>query len=212
VESFKDGIFIYESATVPDNLKLVDTIADRFKNYPEAAQTLVQIAHSLDEAAVMIDEFKATNCGSAYSLAILNLNMFGSMQEFNFMMSPNVLGDPRIIFLASLKTVVPEAYAFAKEKIHREADTQLGAPSCIDSYGSANREEASERLAKLACAYLHEFEERNKAKRGRTAVLLNSEALSQMKNMSTIYYGNRGRTSGIYRPADRPPDPSSSKH
>jgi hypothetical protein len=208
VNSWKDAIFMFESASVPDELKLVDSIAERFKPFPEAENTLIQVTHSLEEAAVVIDKFKARTCGSAYSLAVVNLNMFGNMQEFNFLMSPSVLGDPRIIFVASLKSMAGESYAFAKNKVHREGETSLGAPSCIDCYSAANREEASERLAKLACAYLHEFDERANAKRGRTSVLLNSEALNQLKNSTTTYYGNRGRTSGIYRPVD----PGSSKH
>ena len=200
MESWKDAIFMFESAGVPDDLKLVDSIADRFSKYPEAASTLVQITHTLDDAAVSIDKFKAMTCGSAYSLTVINLNMFENMQEFNFLMGPSILGDPRTIFVASLKSMAGETYAFAKNKVHREAETSLGAPSCIDSYGSSNRVEASDRLARLACAYIHEFEERSNAKRGRTAVLLNSEALALLKSSSTTYYGNRGRTSGIYRP------------
>ena len=72
---------------------------------PVSLLTHATIADSLDEAAVCVDTFKAKNCGSAYTLAVLNLNMFGSSDEFNFMMQASVLGDPRMIFIASLKSM-----------------------------------------------------------------------------------------------------------
>ena len=174
-------------------------IAANFKALPDGDATLVQPCHTLDDAAVCIDGFKAKTCGSAYSLAIINLNMFGTREEFEFLMQPSLLGDPRMIFLASLKSMTGESYTFAKNKVNRESDTSYGAPSCIDCYASSNREEASVRLATLAKAYLKEGEQRLQAKRSGTAILLDTEALQQLRASTTTYYGNRGRTSGVFR-------------
>ena len=199
MDVWKDAIFVFESAAVPDELKIVDQITASFKKLPESETTLVQVCHGLDAAAVCIDGFKAKTCGSAYSMAVINLNMFGTREEFNFLMQPSVLGDPRIVFLASLKSMTGECYAFAKNKVNRESETQFGAPSCIDCYASNNREEAADRLAKLMVAYLLEGEQRLQAKRNGTQVLLDSEALRQLKTSSTTYYGTRGRSTGVFR-------------
>ena len=199
MDAWKDAIFLFESAAVPDELKLIDLIAANFKTLPGGEATLLQACHTLDDAAVGIDSFKAKTCGSAYSLAIINLNHFGTREEFNFLMQPTLLGDPRIIFLASLKSMAGESYTFAKNKVNREADTSYGAPSCIDCYAASNREEAAPRLALLAKAYLKEGEKRMEAKRSGTAILLDTEALQQLRVSTTTYYGNRGRTSGVFR-------------
>jgi hypothetical protein len=199
VDVWKDAIFVYESGAVPDELKVVEQITSSFKKLPEAQTTLVQVCHGLDAAAVCIDGFKAKTCGSAYSLAVINLNMFGTRDEFNFLMQPSVLGDPRIIFVASLKSMTGECYTFAKNKVNREGETQFGAPSCIDCYASNNREEAADRLAKLMVAYLHEGEQRLQAKRSGTQILLDSEALQQLRTSTTTYYGSRGRSTGVFR-------------
>jgi hypothetical protein len=89
-------------------------------------------------------------------------------------------------------------YTFAKNKVNREGETQLGAPSCIDCYASSNREEAATRLSTLMCAYIKEVEQRSQAKRN-MSVLLESEVLRQLKTSNTTYYGNRGRATGIIR-------------
>src|SRR5689334_25074866 len=102
MEDFKDAIFIYETDELPAELKVVDAIYEEFELVPERKTTLVQLAHSLEQAAPAIDSFKARTCGSPYTLAIINLNMFNT-NELNFIMRPEVLGDPPTIFLASLK-------------------------------------------------------------------------------------------------------------
>lgn len=199
MDAWKDAIFMFESAAVPDELKIIEHIAVEFRKLSPDTSTLLQICHSLEHAASSIDAFKAKTCGSAYSLAIVNLNMFGTREEFNFLMQPTVLGDPHIIFLASLKSMAGDCYAFAKNKVNRESETAFGAPSCIDCYAASNREEAAGRLAKLAVAYLQEAEERLKAKRSGTAILLDSEALRQLRSSTTTYYGTRGRSTGMFR-------------
>jgi len=199
VDTWKDAIFMFESAQVPPELKIVDQIAENFRATPESQMVLVQVCHSLDEAAVTIDSFKARTCGSAYTMAVINLNMFGTREEFNFMMQPSVLGDPRTIYLASLKSMAGEGYTYAKNKVNRESDTQFGAPSCIDCYGASNRDETAARLSTLLVAYLQEEAERLQAKRSGTQILLDSEALRQLKSSTSIYFGNRGRVSGFYR-------------
>jgi len=203
VDSWKDGIFMYESRQVPEELQIVSLIARAFKDEPEHSTTLVQVTHSLDEAAGFVDNFKAQTFGSASSLAVVNLNFFGTMQEFNFLMQPDILGDPRMIFVASLKSMTGEQYTFAKSQVQRERETSLGGPSCIDCYSANNREEAAARLGKLMAAYLREGEERMRLKRSGTFVL-HSEVLEQLRASTTTFYGNRGRGTMVIRASALP--------
>ena len=199
MDEWKDAVFLFESGSVPDELKLIERIATQFNSAAESATTLLNVCHSIDEAAATIDAFKAKTCGSAYTLAVINLNMFGTSDEFNFMMQPTVLGDPRTIFVASMKSMAGDMYTFAKNKVNHESETQFGAPSCIDCYGASNRDEAAIRLSKLTIAYIHESERRVEAKRSHSSIMLESDALRQLKSSTTTYYGNRGRTTGIIR-------------
>ena len=69
MEDFKDAIFMYETEELPADLKVMDSIYEEFEMLPERKTTLVQLCHSLENAAPAIDSFKARTCGSPYSLA-----------------------------------------------------------------------------------------------------------------------------------------------
>jgi hypothetical protein len=194
MDDFKDAIFMYETRDLPPELKVMDGIYEEFEVLPEKQTTLVQIAHTLEEAAPLIDEFKARSCGSPYSLAIINLNMFHT-NELNFIMQPEVLGDPQTIFLASLKYMVGDAYALARDKSLRESDSIERSPSCVDCYGVHNRDSTYGRVAQLAAAYLREAEIRTQAKR-RGQVPDTASAVEQLKKSQTTFFGKKMR-SGI---------------
>lgn len=194
MDDFKDAIFMYETKDLPDELKVMDGIYEEFEVLPEKQTTLVQLAHNLEEAAPLIDEFKARSCGSPYSLAIINLNMFHT-DELNFIMRPEVLGDPQTIFLASLKYMVGDAYALARDKSLRESDSIERSPSCVDCYGVHNRDSTYGRVAQLAAAYLREAEIRTQARR-RGQVPDTASAVEQLKKSQTTFFGKKMR-SGI---------------
>src|SRR5260221_13356190 len=98
MEDFKDAIFIYETADLPADLQVIESIFEEFELLPQSRTPLVQKSHSLEQAAPLIDAFNARTCGSPYSLAIINLNMFHP-NELNFILRPDVLGGPQPIFL-----------------------------------------------------------------------------------------------------------------
>jgi hypothetical protein len=191
VEEFKDAIFVFEAASLPPELQVVQGIADKFKTTPEGATTLVQICRTMDEAAITLDDFKAKTCGSAYSLAVINLNAFPSLAELKFLMSPPVVGDPQTVFVASLKYMNGDLTAFAREKVQRESEQGGRTPSCVDSYSAANLEETHGRISELLCAYLREAEERAKAKRSGTAFFGSSAAEELLRKSGTAFYGRK---------------------
>jgi hypothetical protein len=200
--TWKNAIFMYESSLVSDDLKLVDQIAQNFRAEKEAAHTMVQVCRSLEQSAIAIDDFKGKTCGSAFSLAVINLNMFGTKDEFNFLMQPNVLGDPRMIFLCSLKSMTGDLYTYAKNKVIREAEAALCAPSCIEGYAPNHRVDAAAMMGRLAAAYLRETEERLDAKR-RGTVLFNSDAMKILLASNSTFYGKKTtQITGIFRPLD----------
>lgn|GEM_PF-2007944 len=195
---FKNAIFLFELKEVPPELQVISGIAEAFGQFNEASRTLVQQSRALEDAAVTIDDFKARTCGSAYSLAIINLNFMTDIREIEFLLRPNVLGDPRTIFMASLRYMVGDAYGLAKDKVQRENECRERSPSCIDCYSSSNRDEVFPRISVLSSAYLLESEEWAKGKReGRTGVL-STHASRLLTKSSTGFFG-RGMTSGIYR-------------
>jgi hypothetical protein len=100
----RDSVFMYESRDLPGDLQVMEQISKKFGTTPEAATTFWQVSCSLEEAAKNIDTFKAKTCGSTYNLAVINLNMFAKGDELAFLLRPDVLGDPRTIFLCSLRT------------------------------------------------------------------------------------------------------------
>jgi hypothetical protein len=186
---FKDAIFIFEMAQVPEDLKVMQGIANCFRGLPETASTLVETADNLDGAAQMIDQFKNKMCGSAYSLAIINLNLMSDVREVEFLLRRNILGDPRTIFMASLKYMVGDAYAFARDKVQRESQTMDRSPSCIYRYGSANRTEIYQPVAEVAVAYLREAEEALKKQPG--VYRADTHATKLLRKSETAFIGNR---------------------
>lgn len=186
---FKYAVFMFEDIEVPDDLKVMKAVAEVFSKLPQAATTLVQVAHTLEEAAPLVDNFKAQTCGSPYTLAIISLNMMTDVREVDFLLRSDVLGDPRTIFLASLKYMVGDAYALARAKIQREDQTPLLSESCLECYGSGNRDEVPPRIAQLAAAYLHEAEELEKARQEGRVGLVDPSASGLLKKSQTAFYG-----------------------
>lgn len=189
MQAFKDSIFCFEEASIPDDLRVVDRIYKLLHSIPNSA-TLIQYCQTLEKAATAIDEYKAATCGSPYALAIINLNEIKDPRELAFLLKGNVLGNPRTIFLNSLRRVNEQVYAIAKEKVMREAAEAGRTPSCIDCYGAGNREEICARVSQLARAYLREDDERQKAKQsGLHAALAPKPAADILKKSATAFHG-----------------------
>jgi hypothetical protein len=204
VEEFKDAVFLYESSALPPELQIVDGVAERFAVQPESETTLIHLCHSLEEAAEKIDWFKAKTCGSAYSLAIININMMTHVDELKFLLRGDVVGDPRTIFLASLRYMVGDIYAFARDKVTRESDEEKGrSPSCISTYGATSREDTWQLASDLCTAYLREADERAKA-RARGETVLEGKAEEMLRKSGTAFHGKNLRRppgmTGVARP------------
>ena len=210
MDDFKDAIFIYEMASVPPELKVAEALAEKFKSLPEAQTTRLETATTLERAAVLIDNFKAITCGSAYSLAIINLNMMTDIRELEFLLRPNVLGDPRMIFLASLKFMVGDAYALAREKVQRESEIRGRSPSCIYRYGAANREDLLKPVSEIAAAYLRESEELLRAKRQGAPALVETHVTKMLRRSETAFLGSKFN-SGVLKSVD-PSTPARSEN
>ena len=197
MEEFKYAIFGFEQAALPDELRIVDLIIQEFQKLPHAQDTRFEVSGSLDAAGAEIDAFKAKTCGSAYNLALFNLNQFSSPAELTFLLGAKVLGDPRSVFLATLRTIHGPVYSIAREKVEREAEaiaqgTLHGAPSCIDSYTSAGRTESAALSAQILNAHLEETEQRARTKQ--TGIIFPnvfSKASELMRRSTTIFCGHR---------------------
>lgn len=194
---FKHALFVFELATLPDDLKVCDNIVREFKKTLEGKTTFIASAGTVSEAALKIDDFKNQHCGSGFTLAIFNLNMLEKLDEFQFLMQKSVLGDPRTIFVGSMRHLAGPVNAEARNKVIREDELRFGAPSCIDIYSAANRDDVSARIGKLAAAYLRDSDERARVgKSGSIFLQHSSPALDELYNIPSAFYGNR-----IKRPA-----------
>jgi hypothetical protein len=210
MSAFKYAILAFEQEDLAEDLRVVDSICAEFQKQPHSASASLQVVKSVDAAGPVIDAFKARNCGSAYNVALLNLNQFPSAPELEFLLSVPVLGDPRAIFLVSLRTIQAPIYSVARVKVEREAlkisqGTLAGAPSCIDTYTTANRAETAGRVAQILNAYLEEEEMREKAKlTGMSLPSALSPATELMQRSSTVFFGRRSsKTSAFMRPVSR---------
>jgi cytochrome c553 len=201
VSDFRHAIFLFESEGVPEELRVIDGVVAAFAERPEATKTLAMHSRGIDDAALQLDNFKARTCGSPVTLAIINLNMFPSVKELQFLMQLDVLGDPRTIFLASLKYMSGEIYTFAREKVARESEVIDRTPSCIDCYGAPNRDNVYPRVAELSSAYLIEAETREEKLRNRGDVALEPAAVQLLRKSETTFFGKNGN-SGRFRPVD----------
>lgn len=194
---FKDALFVFELGTLPDELKVCRRIIDEFKRMPESQSTFVASASSVDSAAIQIDAFKNMHCGSGFTLAIFNLNLLDNVDEFHFLMQKSVLGDPRTIFVGTMRHMASAVYTEARNKVIREDELRFGAPSCIDSYGASNRDEVFARVGKLAAAYLLDSEQRSRVgKTGTVFMQRTSPALEELYKIPTAFYGNRLKRPG----------------
>lgn len=191
MDEFKDAVFMYEAGALPPDQQVMAGIATAFSQLPQGSTTLLQVAHNMEEAALLIDQFKAKTCGSAYSLAVLNINMMDCVEDLKFLLRGDVLGDPRTIFLASLRFMTGDIYGLAKEKVQRESEVAGRTPSCIDCYGSTSHEEVSARITAIIAAYLQEAEERAKARHGGAVVYGASPAEELLRKSQTTFYGKR---------------------
>lgn len=198
---FKYAVFMFESAALPDELKVIRAVREAFCVLPATAPTLVQTAYVLEDAAHLIDQFKVQTCGSAYSLAIINLNMMADVKEVDFLLRGDVLGNPRTIFLTSLKYMVGDAYSRARDKIQGESATPGLSSSCVDCYSAANRNDVPQRIAELAHAYLREAEELEKARRSGTFNSLADPSASQILQKSQTAFFGKTMKSGVWRAA-----------
>lgn len=200
---FKYALFAYESGELPEPQRVVEGILDVFRAGPFKAETWITRAASLEEAAAEADRFKSRTCGSAFNLALINLNGLPGAEELRFLLRPNVLGDPISLFMVSLKMMQGDLYTTAKEKVEREAQKgnapgTYRSPSCLDGYSPVTREEAAARCGELLTAYLREAEERAAARqegRDRFLSLRNSPVTQVLRKSQTTYYGRRSGVS-----------------
>jgi cytochrome c553 len=201
---------MFESSGIPAELSVAEGLRTAFSLLPEAQNTLVMLAQSLEQAAPVLDDFKARTCGSPVTLGVINLSAMPSLRDLDFLLKNAVLGDPRTVFLASLKTVDGECYARAREKVTRESADVNRSPSCIDCYGAPNRDEVYPRISQLIAAYIRETEQREATLRTRGAVALeDSMAIKLLKKSETTFFG---RSRGSARMTDtqtrlKPVDP-----
>lgn len=203
MSDFRHAVFFFEAAEVPEDLRVTDGILAAFANRPEAGKTLAISARTIDDAAQQLDSFKARTCNSPVTLALLNLNMFPSVKELEFLLQGNVLGNPRTIFLASLKYMSGEIYALARDKVAAESAVPDRTPSCIDCYGAPNRNSVFPRVAELIGAYLQEAELRDMAMRNRSDHQLEPAAVQLLRKSETTFFGKHG-ASGRFRPVESP--------
>jgi hypothetical protein len=193
--SFKDAMFVLEMGGLSEDLKVCAEIVREFKTTAEAQTTYIVTATSVEDAAEKIDAFKNAHCGSGFTIALINLNMFEELDEFKFLMQRSVLGNPRTIFVGSMRHMTGPVYTEARNKVIREDEIRFGAPSCIDSYGASNRGEVFGRLGRLAAAYLRDSEERTRhGKTGSLFMQRTSPALEELYKIPTAFYGNRKRS------------------
>jgi hypothetical protein len=189
---FKDALFVFELDDLSEDLKVCKQIVREFKRTAEGQTTFIVQVGSIEEAAAKIDEFKHQNCGSGFTLAIMNLNLFDSVDELKFLMDKGVLGNPRTIFVGSMRHMAAPVYAEARSKVIREDEIRFGAPSCIDSYGASNRGDVYARIGKLAAAYLRDADERSRVGRvGTVFMSRTSPALEELYKIPTAFYGSR---------------------
>ncbi len=179
---------------MPIACRLLDRITCQFEDSEYAEFTLLQTAHSMEEAAEMIDSFKAKTCGSAYSIALINLNHFPDNRFMDLLMSERGLGDPWTIFQATLRSIDGPLYALARDKVEREDEEvgsagKSGIPSCIDAYTPNTLEEAAERVCEILCARLEELETRAKLRKtGRFTSISPTE--KAMRKSNTTFFGS----------------------
>jgi hypothetical protein len=210
MSTFKYAVFAFELEGLAEDLRIMDAVAAAFQKLPKAAGAFVQVVKSMGQAGPVIDAFKEKSCGSAYNLAVINLNQFPSAPELEFLLGEKVLGDPRSVFLVSLRGIQAPIYSVARVKVEREAQrvaegSLYGAPSCVDTYTPANRAETAARVAGILNAYLEEDELREKARLSGTVLpSALSPATEMMRRSNTVFFGRRpGQTSAFMRPASK---------
>jgi hypothetical protein len=207
------SLFAFEPDDLPEQQRVVAEIIGTLRRLqPFGEETFVVEAHSLEAAAEETDRFKAKTCGSAFNLALLNLNGIAATDELKFLLQPAVSGGPTTLFLASLSLMQGDIYATAREKVEREAgEASTGrtyrSPSCIYGYSPALKHEAVERCAALLSAYLEEAADRAKARREGGEQLLslyNSPVTNLFERFGNVFSGRKSSgVTGRYRAMPR---------
>ncbi|MBE7466304.1 MAG: hypothetical protein HS116_22755 [Planctomycetes bacterium] len=212
MQAFKYSVFGFESVGMPKEIQVVERIRKSLATGTHGRDTFFPIGQTLEHAAAQIDDFKAKNCGSAFNFAVINLNLLTSAQELRFLLDAKVLGNPRTIFLGTMRAVDGEIYAAARTKVEVEMDRILaekifGAPSCVEPYTEFNRDQAVEEMATLLNAFLDEQAMKERARQTATLVPGTiSPALDLMYRSPSLFYGRRGKpVSGRY-PSVNVPD------
>jgi len=196
MQPFKYAIFGFEIGALPAEQQILARISREFLKQPMSKDTLFQWANNLEDAAPLIDQFKAKTCGSAYNVALININQLASDQELSFLLSGRVLGDPRTVFLASLRFFQGPVYSMAREKVEREAETlaataAYGAPSCIETYAPIDLDERVPSVARLLNAYLEDEDLRAKSRQTMQSLPRISKAAELMRQSTTAFFGRR---------------------
>lgn len=207
MQPFRFAIFGFENARLPADLQLVEQIRKAFvAKQPHGKDTLFEIKGTMEDAAKCIDEFKGNTCGSAFTIAVMNLTDSPSLMELEFLMGQDVLGNPATIFLASLKSLQADIYAYARNKCEVEYDRitqkrEYAAPSCIDSYSATTRADVAARVAEILNAHLEDKAAREKARQtGQMMPPTNSVAMEALLKNDAIYHGQRRSSkTGVYR-------------
>jgi hypothetical protein len=209
---FKYALFVFENAGLAEELRICDRAVALFGSLPFAKAAVVQRATSPAEAAHQIDEFRARNCGSGFNAALMNLSGIQERAPLELLLGSEALGDPRTLFLASLRAIQGPIYQLAREKVDREGERVFeGAMpppgSCLDTYSPNTREEVAARAARLLVAYLQDEEERTSRRSSATVVLGLTHAGRLMRETPNLYCGRRAdqswgrkRDSGFFRP------------
>lgn len=202
----KYSIFGFELAQIPEEMRILGNVVVQFAQGPHGAHTLFQTADDLDAAAQVIDSFKARNCGSAYNLAVLNLNELKSDAELDFLLSGEVLGQPRTLFLAHLRHLQGPIYAVARAKVERESElifsgTMGGAPSCLISYTPATLEAMAVVGARILTAHLEDIATHERTKQtGMIPPFEKSKAMAEYRSLETIFFGRSlSSKTGVFR-------------
>jgi hypothetical protein len=193
------GIFVYESATVPDELRVVDSVVEALKR--SLPGSLIQSAHHIEDARMQNEAYRSRS-GADYALAVISLNLL-TEAEVDYLLRGEAFSVPRCIFLGSLRQMTAEAYVLARGKIHRESQDRTHSTSCLDCYGPANRKDVAPHVAELAAAYLREAAEWQRT----DGAAADEGATRLLRSSPTTFYGSVMKSGSWQSAANHTPPP-----